>query len=390
MLAQLTLLDKAVVADASARHRYLFIAHQLHKVPFSPSLMKMLLPALWKEHRQPTAKELWGADWKDSDWKDESVYSFFSRRFGVRVTEHMVDALVSGIWAADTQRLSVEATFPSLVAMERTYGSVTRGLLAQAFGGRGARFAPQSDTSKAINRIYSFADGLQVLPDRLAQMHAPDLKLQTPMEAIEKLPGGKVGLNGEPFDAVVFAVPSAALSKLLPTSTTSSSSNNGHQVRAASIVVVNLGFERPPMGHQGFGHLVPQNQNSPILGCVYDSCVFPQQKGAARLTVMMGGDRRPEIAHEWDEARITTVALEQLAIQSGVRDSPEVCIVRRHLNAIPQYDVGHLGRVKEMERIIGELSPNAFLAGNSFYGAGVNDCIARAKIIAQKIAAQLS
>jgi hypothetical protein len=63
---------------------------------------------------------------------DESVEAFFSRRFSPGVAQRLIDPLVSGIYAGDTRKLSVESTFPSLAALERQHGSVLIGTMKEA------------------------------------------------------------------------------------------------------------------------------------------------------------------------------------------------------------------------------------------------------------------
>jgi hypothetical protein len=58
------------------------------------------------------------------DGGDESVDSFFSRRFGRRLAEDLVSAGIHGVYSGDTRRLSIRAVFPGLWQAERERGSV--------------------------------------------------------------------------------------------------------------------------------------------------------------------------------------------------------------------------------------------------------------------------
>ncbi len=58
-----------------------------------------------------------------------------------------------------------------------------------------------------------------------------------------------------------------------------------NRIECVNMAIVNLYFSTDVLPAQGFGYLVPTNQNSPIIGCIFDS-VFnsPNQKGTV-LTV---------------------------------------------------------------------------------------------------------
>ncbi|MGH6894329.1 MAG: protoporphyrinogen oxidase, partial [Dongiaceae bacterium] len=61
---------------------------------------------------------------------DESVASFFRRRFGAQAFERMMEPLMAGIYAGDAEQMSLRATFPKFVELEQQHGSVIRGMMA--------------------------------------------------------------------------------------------------------------------------------------------------------------------------------------------------------------------------------------------------------------------
>ena len=98
-----------------------------------PSSLLSLLPAL----RQPALHGLASAVLKEPFQKacteaDESVDSFFRRRFGPHIAENMVSAMIRGIYAGDSRQLSIRAIFPSLWQMEKKHGSVIKGMLSSS------------------------------------------------------------------------------------------------------------------------------------------------------------------------------------------------------------------------------------------------------------------
>ena len=63
---------------------------------------------------------------------DESLASFFRRRFGVEAFQRLIEPLMAGIYAGDAEEMSIRATFPRFVELEQQYGSLLRGILASS------------------------------------------------------------------------------------------------------------------------------------------------------------------------------------------------------------------------------------------------------------------
>lgn len=122
----------------SAKNRYLYTPPKLTLLPsslstafksiFTTPLIRRVLPSLLLEPFRPRSP------WHDKDptGGDESVDAFFSRRFGPTLANEMISAMIHGIYAGDTRRLSVRAVFPQLWEAEREWGSV---VLAGLVGG---------------------------------------------------------------------------------------------------------------------------------------------------------------------------------------------------------------------------------------------------------------
>ncbi len=89
-----------------------------------------------------------------ADGHEESVAEWARRRFGDEFANRILDPMVSGIFAGDPERLSLEAAFPDLGALERRH----RNLLAGFF---------QSKPAK--RRYYSFRNGMGALTEALAR-----------------------------------------------------------------------------------------------------------------------------------------------------------------------------------------------------------------------------
>jgi hypothetical protein len=192
--------DRVELANASAQHRYIYMngklevcvracgvfvwtAHAvlnfeeivwfgLQHVPtgvfelFGSPLMSNILPSIWRDVFSSRGVG-------DAEKLDETVESFISRRFSPTIAANLIDPLISGIYAGDISKLSMEAVFPSLVRLERLYGSVLRGAIQDAFhktkatGGaplEHSQFVKSARTAASV----SFRGGMSTFTDTLA------------------------------------------------------------------------------------------------------------------------------------------------------------------------------------------------------------------------------
>ncbi len=330
---------------ACATEQFLLYKNVLHKVPktlfslLTSPLTRDLVPALWREWRIP----------KGSD--EESVQTFAERRLGAAMASRLVDPMVSGIYGGDPAKLSFPACFPQLHLMEQKYGSLVRGML--------------SGSRSASSRVLSLRGGLQKLTDTLAERLGGRLQLNKMATRISFGREVQVSFSDGTSiaaDHLYLALPAWQLAKLLPIPTLS-------QIPFASLAAVSLGYRRQVLANRGFGYLVPAVENKQILGMIWDSEVFPQQNQhpqETRVTVLMGGTRRPELVDRSDEELL------RLACEAMPGLKPDASLVVRARQAIPQYELGFSQRLGQIKQ---HLPAQCTLLGSSYHGVSINDCI---------------
>ena len=312
--------------------------------------------------------------------EDESVAAFGRRRLGARMAAQVMDPMVTGVYAADYERLSVATAFPRIKRMETEHGSLVRAIWA----GREARRAVPAERRSGS---YSFAGGMADLVDGLVRNLAGPVHREEPVVSLERA-GDRWGLRGRTlhgeFDRVVLAVPAYQCADIggLPESVRRDLS----AVPYNPVAVVGLGFRRDDVAHplDGFGFLVPRLEGRRILGTLFTSSLWPgaAPEGRVLLRTMVGGGRQPELAALPREDLVDLVRSELRDIL-GARGEPEFVHVRVHERGIPEYPVGH-GRT--IARLRGELTPAGIhLAGNAWDGIGLNDCVAAALPRAREI-----
>ncbi|MEP7009061.1 MAG: protoporphyrinogen oxidase [Acidobacteriota bacterium] len=372
-----------IVASPAAKRRYLWKGDHLEPLPGGPP--GLLLTRLFslggklRLLREPWIRRRSAAEIAAAP--DETVAAFVRRRLGDELLDYAVGPFVSGIYAGDPERLAVRWAVPKIFALETEHGSLIRGALAQRKG------------PSPGGAMFSFRDGLETLPRRLAQ-EIGDLRTDvSAMSVVRSGEGFRVETSDGPIGArrVVLAVPADVAARLLEEAT-EGKSRTFTEIPYAPVAVVALGVAREQIVHplDGFGFLAPRRESLRLLGCLFPSTIFPDRApaGHVALSAFLGGRTDPEIVDPaiWSDDRLLGLVQKDLGRALGLYSRPKLAIVRRWPRAIPQYEVGHGRFVALAEEIEREL-PGLRLAGNFLGGVSVPDCIRNAGRIAAEISA---
>jgi protoporphyrinogen/coproporphyrinogen III oxidase len=314
------------------------------------------------------------------------------RRLGDEFLDYAIDPFVSGIYAGDPERISVPAAFPRLLALEQKYGGLIKGQI------RGARERKKSkEVAKNTAKSFSFRDGMQTLTDGVGR-RLRAVRCGVRVRRIARDAAGSFHVEGEaggaPFArsarAVVVAAPAYAAAGLIrdlaPDAAQALSA-----IEYAPIAVVAAAFRRADVAHScaGFGFLVPKKERRKVLGSLFSTSMFSNRgpDGTVLLTTFAGGRRDSEIAAMSDEA-VVRLVLGELAVLVGATGTPLFTEVVRWPQAIPQYDLGHLGRIARVERAETD-APGLLFCANYKGGVSVSDCIKNGHGVAARLAEQL-
>lgn len=328
---------------------------------------------------------------------DESLAAFVRRRFGDEVLVRVAQALAGGIYTADPERLSIAATLPRFVAMEREHGSVMRGLRAAAR----ARAAEMRGASGARWSLFvSFRGGVGRLVEALAARFEGSIRMG---RAVASIVSVRADDDGAPrwrlrfadgaesaADAIVCAAPAFAAASALAESHPALSAKLA-EIEYASAAVVNLAYRTGdfPVPPAGFGFVVPAAERRRIIAGSFSSLKYAGRAPAGTILAraFIGGALNRELM-ELNDAGMAAAARDEFRDLLGVRAEPLLTLVRRWPNAMPQYIVGHLDRVAEIERLAMEI-PGLELAGAYLRGVGIPDCVAGGERAAEAIFAAL-
>lgn len=383
-LARLCGLGDALVpaADASA-DRFILRGGRLRAVPTSPAAFatSSLLPlsGRLRVFGEPFAKSR-----PDGD---ETVFDFARRRIGTQAAEILVDSMVTGVFAGDSRKLSLAATFPKMHAMESEHGSLTRALIAKM---REARKSGRSSSgpSGPGGALHTFDGGMERLPREIGARLGHRLRLGTSVHRlIRDKDGFQIEADGATIraDRVLLTLPAAGAANLLAESAPGIRSTL-EATPTVPIAVVMASYPGDAFGRpvDGFGFLVPRAENAGILGTLYCHSIFPGQApdGTVFLRTMLGGAREPDQARLEDAPLVDTVRAAHARI-FGCDPEPDRVWIARWAEGISQYTVGHLERVASAESAA--RSVGVELAGSPYRGVSVNDCIKQARAAAHRL-----
>jgi oxygen-dependent protoporphyrinogen oxidase len=351
------------------------------------------------------------------DQADECLHDFALRRLGKEAFERLVEPIVGGIFTADPKRLSMQATLPQFVAMEKEHGGLIRGWLAQkrnrgekrhgskteieqqASGARYAQFlAPKKGMAWWIDAIESKLDNVRIHLNspihsiyRVANQNATrSLELKDDDTAT----GGEGwtlesadGIKRE-FDGVILATPASISAKLLAGIATECSEQLT-KFRAASSVVVAMILDRKEIQKMAwcFGIVVPEIENRPVLAISFSSLKYPGRvhQDEILVRIFMGGSLKPEMLLR-EDPDLLQIATNELKDVLGYTGQPRWSKVIRWNEAMPQYDVGHPKRVELLEASLVREAPSIQLAGASYKGVGIPQCVRSGRKAAEALA----
>ncbi|WP_077211119.1 protoporphyrinogen oxidase [Bacillus dakarensis] len=318
--------------------------------------------------------------------EDQSLGKFFRRRLGDEVVENLIEPLLSGIYAGDIDQMSLMSTFPQFYQAEQKYRSLVLGM---------KKMAPAPKKSGAQKE------------KKMGMFLTPRNGLQSLIEAVENkledhtvLKGHRVEQvwkdqeryclkfnNNEVIqaDSVISAVPHHVLKDIFRDY---SFFQVFEKMPATSVANVALAFPKEAIKKDidGTGFVVSRNSDYSITACTWlhkkwpHSC--PEDKVLLRCFVGRAGH---DTIVDLSDDQIIKLVLEDMNKTMNITMEPEYAVISRWKDAMPQYTVGHKQRISYcLEQTEKEL-PGVFLAGSSFEGLGVPDCIDQGEAAVTKV-----
>lgn len=393
LACELGLTDRIISSRPEHKGSYVWWRGRLHPLPeglllMAPSRLSPLLRSSllsWKGKLRVLGDLVLP---RRSHGGDESLESFVVRRLGREVLERIAEPLVAGIHAAEPDTMSLLASFPRFLQMEREHRSLILAARSAA-----AKPAP----GNGLSYFASFKDGMGELPAALVKaMNGVDVKTGVAVTRLSSGVGGDYRLaldDGTELETqgVVLATPAqdtaALLSEVVPAAAAVVAGIP--QVATATVTLAFRVDEIP--GLFGSGFVVPSAERRRIRGVSYLSQKWsgrvPDQQFAL-LRAFVGGPNGQELAVS-DEAPLVAAVRGELAALIGITARPRLVRTHSWEGGLHQYTLGHLDRVSGAESALAACRGLA-LAGAAFHGIGLNECIESGRRAAETVLASRS
>jgi oxygen-dependent protoporphyrinogen oxidase len=321
---------------------------------------------------------------------DVAIGTLVAARFGGEVRDRLVEPVLGGVYAGRADELSMRACVPQLSAAL----DEGRSLLLTAAKLRGA-------SRTDIPVFAGVAGGVGQLPSAVAVASGADVRTQSSVRSLERLPEGRwrlvIGPVPDPqaleADAVVLAVPASAAARLLKTACAAAAADLA-RIEHASVAIVTLAYDAAalPAGLRGSGFLVPPSEHRLVKACTYSTnkWAWLRRTAGGNVIVRCSVGRNRDVADlQRADAELVALAAADLADATGVAGRPLDAVVTRWGGALPQYAVGHVERVARIRAAVAEL-PGLAVCGAAYDGVGVAACIASAQRAAAAVLRSLA
>ena len=313
---------------------------------------------------------------------EESIHAFASRRFGREFADKVMDPMAAGIFMGDSRELSINGAFPKLAEMERTLGSITRGVLRAKRGSEPGR------------HLYSWDNGIGTIPQVLTNHLRGRVYTGITVSGLSRTAQGFAVKTSNGIcnaSAVVLAVQPHVAAQLLEQIDPVGAGVIG-AIQAPPVNVGFFGYRREQVAHplDGLGFLSTRDDGRILSGSQFASTMYPNRApdGYVAISAYAGGVRNPDLV-SLSETDLVAEMHGELAETLGISGAPVVTRLRRWPLGLPQYTLGHSVR----QKVIAETPDRVdglFLTGNYTKGVSVANCMKSAQDTAERIALYLS
>jgi len=321
----------------------------------------------------------------DSFTVNDSVGSFLEHFLGKELVEKQIAPVLSGVYSGKLSDLTIASTLPYLVEYKEQYGSIIKGLEAnrQRFKGGERKFL-------------SFKKGLSTLIEAFEkELDDVEILKNTKVTKIKK---GKSHYqvdiqNGETIEAdnVILSIPHTAAEKLIDDPELEKGFSD---FKNSSLISVYVGYDVPDsiLPADGTGFITATTDELSCNACTWTSRKWEHTSKSGNLLVrLFYKSSHPSFAQlkDMNNEELLQVALEDIKKSLGITAEPIASEVTNWSEQMPNYLIGHPKSVEVLENKFATKYPGILLAGCSYYGVGIPDCIENGIASAKEITQML-
>ncbi|MGI6631322.1 MAG: protoporphyrinogen oxidase [Bacillota bacterium] len=376
--------DSLIGTNDQFKGTYIYSGNKLHSLPEGLILMvpTKIIPFALSPLISWPGKLRMSLDFilpKKKNQDDETLHSFVMRRLGREALDKIAEPLIGGIHGGNPETMSLKASFPRFLEMEKNHGSLIRAMLAARKKVR--KKAPNARGGKPRTYFMSFKKGMGELTDALEKKLRGRIIKGKEVTGLNFLGTGfqvQIGEDESIFaDGVILAVPAPEAAALL-NRTAPKAAETLRLTPMASSATFTLAYKKKQMPGMinSFGFLVPHVEGRKINAVTFSSVKWDYRvpnEEYVLIRAFIGGAKNSHLAVVPDDQMCLWVK-EELRSILGITEEPERYWIHRWIDARPQYTMGHLERLGEINNDLKKV-PGLVLAGGSYRGIGVPDCI---------------
>ncbi|RID85092.1 protoporphyrinogen oxidase [Peribacillus asahii] len=319
----------------------------------------------------------------DTFTKNDSVGAFLEHFLGRELVEKQISPVLSGVYSGKLNDLTIASTLPYLIDYKNEYGSIIRGLEANKEKFKGT----------ANRKFLSFKNGLSTIINRLEE------ELMVSVEIIKGVQAKKIEKTSDRYlltftnykeleaDYVVLSTPDSAAKQLLQNEELNEEFN---QFKNSSMISIYLGFDLPDseLPQDGTGFITTEGSDLICNACTWTSRKWSHTSKNHHLLVRLfykSSSPHYERLRKINEAELEEVALADIRNSLGITGQPVASEITKWHNNMPNYHITHHQIVESLQEKMKSHYPNILLAGCSYFGVGIPDCIANGEKTAVRV-----
>jgi oxygen-dependent protoporphyrinogen oxidase len=373
MVKELGLEERVIFSEKIAKNRFIWKDDKLHSVPLTPQKI-LFSPLLGWQHK---ARLLYGLFCQSPVRSEQTIEQFFTHYFGQYFSQTFADAMISGIWAGDISKLSMDACFSDFKQKTLQHKSLFKTLSNQ-----GKNNAP----------IFSFVNGVSEFVQALEKNCLQNIETKQKVIEITHQKYFTVQTQECTYHSqkIIFCAPIEQLPSLMSSCIAEEKHPKLVQlcesIPYAPLHLVYTAFSPEAIDLkklEGFGFLIPQNQHRRILGAIFSSSIFQNRapNNEVLITTFIGGEHFREV-NKLSKTQIYDIVNQELREILKITQEP---IWQHHIGwqkAVPQYHMGHQQRIKQIIDLID--CPNFLLNANWHDGTALPKIIKKSSVLFSK------
>lgn len=317
--------------------------------------------------------------------KNDSIGEFLEYFLGKELVKKQIAPVLSGVYSGELSDLTIASTLPYLIDYKEEHGSIIKGLEANKKKFLGGE-----------KKFFSFRHGLSSLIKAYEQnLNDVEFYKNTSVSSIEKVGERyQVVLDNREIiesDYVVLSIPHSAAEVLI---NDEELKNEFGKLKNSSLISIYVGFDVPDeqLPADGTGFITASSDELKCNACTWTSRKWKHTSMTKNLLVrLFYKSSHPAFVElkEMSQEELLQVAMTDIHKSLGIKAEPAVREITKWTDSMPNYLITHPKTVGVLENKLKESYPGILLAGCSYYGVGIPDCIESGESTARKIIGML-